>query len=207
MFMALLQIDENVTREIINHRSLRHPNIVRFKEVLIYCMHKKASLFCETMFFFVGKSWKISRRFTEIQKVSPMIQADCGKQLELPLSFSFWITKDIKDTISIDFSQFTEITNQPKYNMETVFLSTQIIMDTMHSQEYTIAMLNSTFVEDSKSRQSFEKQLIASIWFLLQSIVEKWKEYGFVSKYWLCSLTLNQIWIRRISKSCKMIRS
>lgn len=29
-----LQIDENVAREIINHRSLRHPNIIRFKEVL-----------------------------------------------------------------------------------------------------------------------------------------------------------------------------
>jgi hypothetical protein len=28
-----LQIDENVQREIINHRSLRHPNIIRFKEV------------------------------------------------------------------------------------------------------------------------------------------------------------------------------
>jgi len=27
------QIDENVYREIINHRSLRHPNIIRFKEV------------------------------------------------------------------------------------------------------------------------------------------------------------------------------
>lgn len=29
----LAQIDENVAREIINHRSLRHPNIIRFKEV------------------------------------------------------------------------------------------------------------------------------------------------------------------------------
>jgi serine/threonine-protein kinase SRK2 len=28
------KIDENVQREIINHRSLRHPNIVRFKEVM-----------------------------------------------------------------------------------------------------------------------------------------------------------------------------
>uniref|UniRef100_K3YSX4 non-specific serine/threonine protein kinase n=1 Tax=Setaria italica TaxID=4555 RepID=K3YSX4_SETIT len=28
-----LKIDENVAREIINHRSLRHPNIIRFKEV------------------------------------------------------------------------------------------------------------------------------------------------------------------------------
>lgn len=28
------KIDENVQREIINHRSLRHPNIIRFKEVL-----------------------------------------------------------------------------------------------------------------------------------------------------------------------------
>jgi hypothetical protein len=31
-----LQIDENVKREIINHRSLRHPNIVRFKEVSMF---------------------------------------------------------------------------------------------------------------------------------------------------------------------------
>ncbi|XP_074358302.1 serine/threonine-protein kinase SAPK3-like [Apium graveolens] len=29
------KIDENVQREIINHRSLTHPNIVRFKEVLL----------------------------------------------------------------------------------------------------------------------------------------------------------------------------
>ena len=32
-YFFALQIDENVMREIINHRSLRHPNIVRFKEV------------------------------------------------------------------------------------------------------------------------------------------------------------------------------
>jgi len=33
------KIDENVQREIINHRSLRHPNIVRFKEVLLTRTH------------------------------------------------------------------------------------------------------------------------------------------------------------------------
>uniref|UniRef100_A0A0A0L2C0 non-specific serine/threonine protein kinase n=1 Tax=Cucumis sativus TaxID=3659 RepID=A0A0A0L2C0_CUCSA len=33
------QIDENVEREIINHRSLRHPNIVRFKEVILTPTH------------------------------------------------------------------------------------------------------------------------------------------------------------------------
>jgi serine/threonine protein kinase len=33
MVWMFVQIDENVQREIINHRSLRHPNIVRFKEV------------------------------------------------------------------------------------------------------------------------------------------------------------------------------
>lgn len=31
--LVSIQIDENVAREIINHRSLRHPNIIRFKEV------------------------------------------------------------------------------------------------------------------------------------------------------------------------------
>lgn len=30
---SLVQIDDNVQREIINHRSLKHPNIIRFKEV------------------------------------------------------------------------------------------------------------------------------------------------------------------------------
>ncbi|KAJ7530636.1 hypothetical protein O6H91_14G011900 [Diphasiastrum complanatum] len=32
-------IDENVPREIINHRSLRHPNIIRFKEVMLTPTH------------------------------------------------------------------------------------------------------------------------------------------------------------------------
>ncbi|KAD4888095.1 hypothetical protein R6Q59_034805 [Mikania micrantha] len=33
------KIDENVQREIINHRSLRHPNIVRFKELILTPSH------------------------------------------------------------------------------------------------------------------------------------------------------------------------
>ncbi|XP_022758000.1 serine/threonine-protein kinase SAPK3-like [Durio zibethinus] len=33
------KIDENVRREIINHQSLRHPNIIRFKEVLLTPTH------------------------------------------------------------------------------------------------------------------------------------------------------------------------
>lgn len=33
------RIDENVQREIINHRSLKHPNIVRFKEVCLTPTH------------------------------------------------------------------------------------------------------------------------------------------------------------------------
>nr|XP_033508175.1 serine/threonine-protein kinase SRK2H [Nicotiana tomentosiformis] len=33
------KIDENVAREIINHKSLRHPNIIRFKEVLVTPTH------------------------------------------------------------------------------------------------------------------------------------------------------------------------
>ncbi|KAF8410000.1 hypothetical protein HHK36_002520 [Tetracentron sinense] len=32
-------IDQNVQREIINHRSLRHPNIIRFKEVILTPTH------------------------------------------------------------------------------------------------------------------------------------------------------------------------
>ncbi|XP_072999730.1 serine/threonine-protein kinase SAPK7-like [Typha latifolia] len=33
------RIDQNVFREIINHRSLRHPNIIRFKEVVLTPTH------------------------------------------------------------------------------------------------------------------------------------------------------------------------
>lgn len=33
LFGNWLQIDEKVQREIINHRSLRHPNIIQFREV------------------------------------------------------------------------------------------------------------------------------------------------------------------------------
>ncbi|GER30845.1 protein kinase superfamily protein [Striga asiatica] len=33
------KIDENVQREIINHRSLRHPNIIKFKEVILTPTH------------------------------------------------------------------------------------------------------------------------------------------------------------------------
>ncbi|CAM0901471.1 unnamed protein product [Alopecurus aequalis] len=33
------EIDENVFREIVNHRALRHPNIVRFKEVVLTPTH------------------------------------------------------------------------------------------------------------------------------------------------------------------------
>lgn len=40
-----IQIDENVAREIINHRSLRHPNIIRFKEVIIVLNAHKYLLF------------------------------------------------------------------------------------------------------------------------------------------------------------------
>lgn len=40
--VTTMQIDDNVQREIINHRSLRHPNIVKFKEVSsteqFYCL-------------------------------------------------------------------------------------------------------------------------------------------------------------------------
>ena len=33
LIVGFLQIDEHVQREIVNHRSLKHPNIIRFKEV------------------------------------------------------------------------------------------------------------------------------------------------------------------------------
>ena len=36
-----------MAREIINHRSLRHPNIIRFKEVLSFFSHILKSIFTE----------------------------------------------------------------------------------------------------------------------------------------------------------------
>ncbi|XP_038683118.1 serine/threonine-protein kinase SAPK6-like isoform X2 [Tripterygium wilfordii] len=39
MVVDFLQIDENVAMEIINHRLLRHPNIIRFKEAILTPTH------------------------------------------------------------------------------------------------------------------------------------------------------------------------
>ncbi|CAK9319323.1 unnamed protein product [Citrullus colocynthis] len=33
------KVDENVEREVVNHRSLRHPNVIRFKEVILTPTH------------------------------------------------------------------------------------------------------------------------------------------------------------------------
>ncbi|KAF7851113.1 hypothetical protein BT93_L4426 [Corymbia citriodora subsp. variegata] len=40
------KIDENVAREIINHRSLCHPNIIRFKEVILTPTHLAIVMEC-----------------------------------------------------------------------------------------------------------------------------------------------------------------
>ncbi|XP_070001765.1 serine/threonine-protein kinase SAPK2-like isoform X2 [Nicotiana tabacum] len=39
LFWLSMQIDEHVQREIVNHRSLRHPNIIKFKEVFLTPTH------------------------------------------------------------------------------------------------------------------------------------------------------------------------
>ena len=36
---ALLQIDINVEREVLNHKQLVHPNVVQFKEVRMYAYY------------------------------------------------------------------------------------------------------------------------------------------------------------------------
>lgn len=43
---VILQIDEHVQREIMNHRLLNHPNIIRFKEV------DSASLLFANIFYY-----------------------------------------------------------------------------------------------------------------------------------------------------------
>lgn len=56
------QIDEHVQREIMNHRSLKHPNIIRFKEVTSFCspvmlFGREASFFYkyDSLAFFLEK--------------------------------------------------------------------------------------------------------------------------------------------------------
>ncbi|PKA56829.1 Serine/threonine-protein kinase SAPK7 [Apostasia shenzhenica] len=44
------KIDENVAREIINHRSLRHPNIIRFKEVALTPTYLAIVMECGELF-------------------------------------------------------------------------------------------------------------------------------------------------------------
>ena len=42
--MTVVQIDKNVEREIVNHRTLLHPNIIKFREVMP-CIIARLSLF------------------------------------------------------------------------------------------------------------------------------------------------------------------
>ena len=67
------QIDENVKREIINHRSLRHPNIVRFKEVSIF--FEVLSNFLRLWFCCNVKVFRLST--TAIVATSATISCDC----------------------------------------------------------------------------------------------------------------------------------
>ena len=55
-FSWILQIDEHVQREIINHRSLKHPNIIRFKEVRAFF----------SFFFFFGMQRVATTTFSGI---------------------------------------------------------------------------------------------------------------------------------------------
>ena len=57
------QIDENVKREIINHRSLRHPNIVRFKEVSIYFYMPASNLYRRGAIIFM---YDVTQIFTQV---------------------------------------------------------------------------------------------------------------------------------------------
>lgn len=47
----IFQIDEHVQREIMNHRSLKHPNIIRFKEVIECHNSLLMEMFCKPMSF------------------------------------------------------------------------------------------------------------------------------------------------------------
>jgi hypothetical protein len=98
--LCFAQIDENVAREIINHRSLRHPNIIQFIEVrmgnviwyivyysrflgLIGCFFLGGEFYlCGLLVFSCGlmesldKKGKFPFEFTGIRCFSPLAQ-DC----------------------------------------------------------------------------------------------------------------------------------
>lgn len=61
------KIDENVAREIINHRSLRHPNIIRFREASSF-LSLFILLICTVDFFIstLRVPWELQHlRFSE----------------------------------------------------------------------------------------------------------------------------------------------
>ena len=77
LFLLPLQIDENVQREIINHRSLRHPNIIRFKEVVLTPTHLAI-----VMEYAAGGSSSSSSQHTEQQK--QIGEQNCSVGLQPP---------------------------------------------------------------------------------------------------------------------------
>ena len=68
-FVLLLQIDENVAREIINHRSLRHPNIIRFKEVSFFFSDSSSLLQTGAVLLGLHGVLRLSSHFLHILQV------------------------------------------------------------------------------------------------------------------------------------------
>jgi hypothetical protein len=99
-FFLLHQIDENVQREIINHRSLRHPNIVRFKEVLSTHLRR---IFLRIL---VKSKKKLLERKLQLGSPPPLwfvVDLNIRRTVNR-LSHSFQPKKDFLDSLSLSLS-------------------------------------------------------------------------------------------------------
>ncbi|KAG5057289.1 hypothetical protein JHK82_012274 [Glycine max] len=147
------KIDENVKREIINHRSLRHPNIVRFKEARFFFQQLISGVsYCHAMSSYnmslheasmssgleAGKhfaGWKLGTSFKDMRFwVLQDLDCDDGNELLLKLlkdcfgNLGYW-----KRHISTRLLMSSVLHSQPK---STVGTPAYIAPEVLLKQEY-----------------------------------------------------------------------
>ncbi|KAK6940183.1 Protein kinase domain [Dillenia turbinata] len=169
------KIDENVKREIMNHRSLKHPNIIRFKEVLLTPTH----LAIVMEYAAGGELFEricSAGRFTEDELVP--LKASCG--CKVFLSTATIGSQLLSFNGSIDFDLFQQICHRDLKLENT-------LLDGSTAPRVKICDFG---YSKSAVLHSQPKSKVGTPAYIAPEILSKGEYDGKVADVWSCGVTL-----------------